>query len=63
MAWTPEFIELFNELKKEVTSSQDLVRFDPRKLTFCETDWNAEVMRWIRMHPTDDKESQRAVKL
>ena len=63
MAWTPELIELFNELEKGVTSSPVLARFDPYKPTFLKNYWIAEGMVWIFMQLTDDEESQLAVKL
>ena len=44
MAWTPALIELFNELKKVVTSSPVLAIFDPDKTTFLKTYWSAEGM-------------------
>ena len=37
MAWTPELIELFNELKKGVTYSPVLAIFDPDKSIFFKT--------------------------
>ena len=40
MAWKPELIELFNELKKGVTSSPVLARFDPYKPTFLKNYWS-----------------------
>ena len=39
MAWTPEFMELFNELKKAVTSSLVLALFGPSKPTYLNIDW------------------------
>ena len=63
MSWTPEVVELFNGLKKGMTSSPVLEIFDPNKPNLLNTDWRAEVMVWILMHPTDDEELQRAVKL
>ena len=34
MGWTPALVELFDELKKGVTSSLVLAIFDPNKPTF-----------------------------
>ena len=56
MTWTPALIELFDEFKKGVTSSQVLGRFDPNKPTFLQNYWTAEGMGWILMHPADDDE-------
>ena len=40
MAWTPTLIELFDELKKGVTSSPVLEIFDPNKPTLIKTNWS-----------------------
>ena len=58
MAWTLQLITLFSELKHGVTSSPVLIRFDPNKPTFLNTDWNSEGMGWILMQPAADKESK-----
>ena len=42
MAWTPQLITLFSELKHGVNSSSVLTRFDPDKPTFLKTDWSSE---------------------
>ena len=63
MAWTPALIEIFNKLKKVVTSSKVLARFDTNKLTFLKTYWRPEVVGSILMQPIDDEESQQVVKL
>ena len=42
MAWTPDIISLFEELKVTITSSPMLARFDPLKPTFLNTDWSTE---------------------
>ena len=60
MAWTADLIALFNELKKIITSSPVLARFDSSKPTFLKTDWSGEGMGWILMQPADDEESHRA---
>ena len=56
-------IELFNELKKGVKYSPVLAIFDPDKPNFLKNDWRLEGMGWILMHPVDDEESQKSVKL
>ena len=38
MAWTPELVELFENMKKDVTSSPVLARYDSKKPTFLKTD-------------------------
>ena len=58
MAWTPELVTLFHELKFVVTSSPVLTRFNPDKLKFLETYWRAEGMGWILMQSADDDKSQ-----
>lgn len=63
MEWTPELIQLFEDLKRCVTSSPVLARYDPNKPTFLKTDWSAEGMGWILMQPADDEESQEAIKI
>lgn len=63
MEWTPEHIQLFEDLKQCITSSAVLARYDPNKPTFLKTDWSAEGMGWILMQPADDKGPQRAMKI
>ena len=62
MAWTPDLITLFEELKVTLNSSPVLARFDPEKPTFLKTDWSAEGMGRILMQPADDVESVQATK-
>ena len=57
MAWTPDLISLFEELRVAITSSPVLARFHLLKPTFIKTDWSAEGMGWILMQPADDIES------
>ena len=49
MAWTPDFIKLFEELKVGINSSPILSRFDSQKPTLLKTYWSAEGMGWIPM--------------
>lgn len=63
IAWSPERITLFEELKVILTSLLVLARFDPEKPTFIKTDWVAEGIRWILIQPADDTESTKATKL
>ena len=44
IAWTPDIVSRFEELKVTITSSPVLDRFDPLKPTFLKTDWSAEGM-------------------
>ena len=60
MAWTPQLITLFSELKHGGTSSQVLARFDTDKPTFLQIYWSSEGIGWIMMQPANDKESQHA---
>jgi len=60
IAWTPEFIKLFEELNFSATSSPIIARFDPNKPTFLRTDSSAEGMGWILMQPADDADLQKA---
>ena len=62
MAWSPNLIQLFEDMKKCITYSPILARFDPTKPVFLKTDWIAEGMALILMHPDDDKESNKAAK-
>ena len=55
MAWNPQLITLFYELKHGVTSSPVLTRFDPDKPTFLKADWIPEGMVWIMIQPTTNK--------
>ena len=45
IAWTPDLVSLFEELKVTITSSPGLARFDPLKPTFLKIDWIAEGIR------------------
>ena len=63
VAWTPDLIQLFEELKVTITSSPVLARFDPEMPTFLKTDWSAEGMGWILMQPANDVESEKAAKI
>ena len=62
LAWTSELLELFNNMKKAITSSPMLARFDPDKPVFLKTDYSAEGMGWILMQPADDSESKSALR-
>ena len=61
MAWTPDLISLFEELKVIITSYPVLVRFASLKPTFLKIDLSAEGMGWILMQPIDDIESTKAL--
>ena len=63
MVWTPALIELFEDIKKRITLSPVLARYDPSKPKFLKTNWNAEGMGWIMMQPADDEESVAATAL
>ncbi len=63
LAWTPELIQLFADIKISITSGPILARYNTDKPTFLKTDWSADGMAWILMQPADDEESQRATKL
>ena len=60
MAWTPQLITMFSELKYGMTSSPVLNRFEPDKPTFLHTDWIPEGMGWILIQTATDKESHHA---
>ena len=55
LAWTPQLIQLFQDIKISITSSPVLVQFNPSKPTFLKTDWNSHGMAWILMQPAFDK--------
>ena len=55
-AWTDESSKFFTDLKKCISSSPVLARFEPSEITFLKTDWSSKGMGWILMQPTDDKE-------
>ena len=63
MAWTPELIKLFEDMKVSITLSPILARYDPSKPKFLKIDWSAEEMGWILMQPADDEVSTAAAKL
>ena len=62
LAWTPDLIQLFEDMKHCITSSPILARYDPSKPTFLKSDWSAEGMGFIIMQPADDDESKTALK-
>ena len=61
MAWTPQLIMLFSELKHSVTSSPFLTLFGPDKPTFLKTYWISDGMNCILVQPVTDKESHHTV--
>ena len=63
MAWSPCLIQLFHDIKWNVTSAPILTLFDPDKPTFLKTDWSSEGMGWILMQPFYDEESIEAMQL
>ena len=54
MAWSPDLIKLFEDMKKFITPSPIIARFGPTKSVFLKTDWSEEVMAWILMQSADD---------
>ena len=62
MKWSPDLIQLFEDMKKCITSQPILARFDPTKPVFIKTDWSTEGMAWILMQPADYEESKNAAK-
>ena len=63
MAWTPELLELFEDLKESITSSPITARYNPELPVFLKTDWSSEGMGWILMQPHSDSVSVSALKL
>ena len=63
MAWSPSLLQLFDDLKRSITSSPVTARYDPDKPVFLKTDWSSEGMGWILMQPHNDEESINAVQL
>ena len=49
MAWSPDLIQLFEDMKECITPSPNMARFDPTKLVFLKTDWISEGVDWILM--------------
>ena len=62
MAWLHDLIQIFEDMKKCITFSPILARFNPTELIFLKTDWSTEGMAWILMQPADDKESKKLTK-
>ena len=60
MAWSPDRIALFHDLKVTITSYPVLSCFEPEKPIFLKTDWSAEGMGWILMYTNDDEEYPKA---
>ena len=50
------------QTKVGVTSSPFLNIFDPDKPKLLKSEWRAEGMGWILMHPANDDESQRTMR-
>ena len=55
MAWSPDLIKIFEDMKKCITSSPILARFDPTKPVFLKTDRSAEGLDLILMQASDDE--------
>ena len=62
MAWTPDLISLFEELRVIITSIPVFARFDSLKSTFLKTEWSVEGIGWKLIQPTDDVKSTEAPK-
>ena len=54
MAWTPDLIKIFGELKVEINSSPVLSRLDSQNNNFLNTNYSAQGMGWILMHPDNN---------
>ena len=63
MAWIPELVTLFHEIKFGVTSSPVLTKFDPEKLTLLKTNCSTEGIGCILMQPDGDDKSQHAMRI
>ena len=63
IAWTPELIKIFSDLKVCITFSPVLVRCNPSTPTVLKTDWSSEGVAWILMQPTDNNTSVRATSI
>ena len=63
VAWNPQLVQLFQDIKTMITSSPLLARFNPAKPVFLKTDWSASGMAWILMQPDDSPQSLAATKL
>ena len=61
MAWSPESIVLFEDIKRYVTSLLIAIRYESTKPMFLKTDWSSTEMGWILMQPAQDKESIAAL--
>ena len=56
-------IQLFQDLKQNVTSAPILAQFDPDTPISLKTDWSTEGMGWILMQPSCNKEYIQAMQL
>ena len=63
MAWSPDLVQLFHDIKVMITSSPLLARFNTAKPVFLKTDWSAAGMAWILMQPDDSEASIAATKV
>ena len=50
-AWTPQLIQIFENLKADITSSPLLGRYDNTKPVFLKTNWSATGMGYIILQP------------
>lgn len=63
MAWSPDLVELFRDIKVYITSSPVLARYDPDKSTLLKTDWSTEGMGYILMQPANNEASVAATEI
>jgi len=63
MAWSPHLIQLFQDIKRMITSSPLLVWFNPAKPVFLKTDWSASGVVWIMQPDHSPSSAVTATKL
>ena len=59
--WTDELKNVFTSLKRDVTSSPVMARYDSSKPYFLKTDWSSRVMSFILMQPDNSAASVLAL--
>ena len=55
MTWTPQLLDIFDNLKSAITLSPLLVRYNSTKPIFLKTDWSSTGTEYILMQPDDSK--------
>ena len=58
MTWSPDLIQIFEDMKNCITSLPILAHFDPTKPVFLKIDLSEKGKVWILMQPADEKKKK-----